>query len=171
MWTEFWTFWLPSPLWTDMVCWLTPLENHVAPPPAIAFFSFLAKFSAILCHMWLHIYNKNRHGFFRNSLPPSLSTKFMNDPCVYFSIKNRPLGLPKTIESFITSIYSKNGGPCIGLGHSSISFKNDNFGPDLVIYTLPFIQHLLDMVLKIKNIICYCCDILKLWNLFMALKF
>ena len=56
--------------------------------------------------------------------------------------------LPESIKSFITAIYGENRCSCICLGHSAISFKYDDFGPDLIIYAFPFAQNFFDVILQ-----------------------
>ena len=63
------------------------------------------------------------------------------------------LYIPKSIESFIAAIDSKDWCSSVGFSHSSISLKYDDFGPYLIINTFPFSKHFFDVVLEKKKII------------------
>ena len=56
--------------------------------------------------------------------------------------------LPKSIKSLVTAIDGKNWSSGISFGHSSVSFQNDDFGPNLIVNAFPLAEHLFDMVLK-----------------------
>lgn len=56
--------------------------------------------------------------------------------------------VPKSIESVIWAVYSEYRCTGVGLGDASVSLKNYDFGPNLVVYLVPFVQHFLDVILK-----------------------
>ena len=57
---------------------------------------------------------------------------------------------PESVEAIVGAVDCEDRGPGVGLGHSPVPLQHDDLGPDLVIYTLPLVQHLLDVVLQ-KN--------------------
>ena len=60
----------------------------------------------------------------------------------------RPPGQPmiflyKSKQRKIDSV----GRPGIGFGHPPVPLQHNDFGPDLIVYALPFVQYLLDVFL------------------------
>lgn len=59
--------------------------------------------------------------------------------------------LPVSIESFVGPVHREYRRTSVGFGHSTVPFEHYNFGPNLVIDLRPFIQHFLNVILRIKK--------------------
>jgi hypothetical protein len=57
---------------------------------------------------------------------------------------------PESVKSVIGAVDGQDRGSGVGLGHSPVSLKDNDLGPDLVIDIVPFGQDLFDVILK-KN--------------------
>ena len=55
---------------------------------------------------------------------------------------------PESVESVVGAVDGEDGGARVGLGHAPVALQHDDLGPDLVVDRLPFVQHLLDVVLQ-----------------------
>lgn len=56
--------------------------------------------------------------------------------------------LPHSVEAIIRSVDGQHRGPSVRFGHAPIPFEDDHFGPNLVIDLSPFVQNLLNVLLK-----------------------
>ena len=54
----------------------------------------------------------------------------------------------KAVKSIPPPVDCQHGGSGVGFGHSPVPFQNDDLGPNFVVYTVPFVYHLLQMVLE-----------------------
>ena len=55
---------------------------------------------------------------------------------------------PEPVKAVIRAVHSEDGRAGICLGHPSVPLQHDNLGPDLIVDTLPFVENLLDVILK-----------------------
>lgn len=55
--------------------------------------------------------------------------------------------IPKTVESIVASVNLNGNGPGVRFGHTTIALHDDELGPDFVVDLMPFVQHLLDVIL------------------------
>ena len=55
---------------------------------------------------------------------------------------------PEPIEPIVGSVDCQDGSSGVSLGHSPVPLQHDDLGPDLVIYGLPLVEHLLYVILK-----------------------
>lgn len=63
---------------------------------------------------------------------------------IYFIIQL----LPKSIKSIIGAVNSKNRCSGVCFCYPSVSFENDHLGPNFVVDLIPFVQYLLNVILK-----------------------
>ena len=59
----------------------------------------------------------------------------------------RKIYVPESIESIVAAVDLNGDGPGVCFGHTAVAFHDDQLGPNLVVDLMPFVQHLLDVVL------------------------
>ena len=55
---------------------------------------------------------------------------------------------PEPVEAVVRPVDCEDRGARVGLGHPPVPLQDDDLGPDLVVDRLPFVEHLLDVVLQ-----------------------
>ena len=55
---------------------------------------------------------------------------------------------PEPVEPVVRAVDGQDRRPGVRLGHPAVPFQDDDLGPYLVVDRLPFVQHLLDVVLQ-----------------------
>ena len=78
--------------------------------------------------------------------------------------------IPKSIESFIAAIDSKDWCSSVGFSHSSISLKYDDFGPYLIVNAFPFPKHFFDVVLENRKFRLINCRQITNYNIGISFK-
>ena len=68
--------------------------------------------------------------------------------CVAHGVLEAREADPKAVEAVVGAVDGEDGGARVGLGHAPVALQHDDLGPDLVVDRLPFVQHLLDVVLQ-----------------------
>ena len=67
------------------------------------------------------------------------------------SEKRKKRNSPKAVEAVVASVDLDGDGAGVGLCHAPVALHHDELGPDFVVDLVPFIQHLLDVVLFLWN--------------------
>ena len=55
---------------------------------------------------------------------------------------------PEPVEAVVRPVDCEDRGAGVGLRHPPVPLEDDDLGPDLVVDRLPFVEHLLDVVLQ-----------------------
>lgn len=55
---------------------------------------------------------------------------------------------PKPVKAFIRTVEGEDRGSGVSLGNAPIPLQHDHFSPDLIVYAVPFVHNLLNVVLK-----------------------
>ena len=55
---------------------------------------------------------------------------------------------PEPVEAVVRAVDGEHGRPGVGLGHAAVALQHDDLGPNLIVDTLPFVENLLDVILK-----------------------
>lgn len=55
---------------------------------------------------------------------------------------------PESIETVITSVDLDGDGSSVRFGHATVPLHDNQFSPDLVVDLVPFVQHLLNVILR-----------------------